>query len=152
MIKMRFIVDLPYSYGFEDASELNCWEVIATSPNTGIATYDDAPEGSKVFRFYRTERNAYLASPVFSGTEQGLDVAFQYMNGSTGTSYIEQFQVGYTTDADAAPADFTYGETIYGENHWVTYANAFPANTTNDSASISSWFTRISSFTSSERT
>ena len=122
-------VDLPYSYGFEDAGNLYCWEVIATSPNTGIATVADAPEGEKVFRFYRTEQNAYLASPVFSGTEQGLDVTFQYMNNSTWTNYTDQFQVGYTTDAGAAPADFTYGETIYGENHWVTYENTFPANT-----------------------
>jgi hypothetical protein len=120
---------LPYSYGFEDAGELNCWEVIATSPYTGITTSNDAPEGEKVFRFHYTEQNAYLASPVFSGTELGLVVEFQYMNSSTTSNYAEQFQVGYTTDADAAPADFTYGETIYGENHWVTYANAFPANT-----------------------
>ena len=122
---------LPYSYGFEDAGELDCWEVIATyyPSYTGIATANDAPEGSKVFRFYYTERNAYLASPVFSGTEQGLDVAFQYMNNSTGTSYTEQFQVGYTTDAGAAPADFTYGDTIHAENHWVTYENTFPENT-----------------------
>ena len=120
---------LPYSYGFEDAGDLDCWEVIATSSNTGIANANDAPEGSKVFRFHWSEQNAYLASPVFSGTEQGLDVAFQYMKGSTTTNRTERFQVGYTTDADAAPADFTYGETIHGENHWVTYANTFPANT-----------------------
>ena len=120
---------LPYSYGFEDAGDLNCWEVIATSPYTGITTANDAPEGEKVFLFYYNERNAYLASPVFSGTEQGLDVAFQYMNSSTTTNYTEQFQVGYTTDAGAAPADFTYGETIYGENHWVMYENTFPPNT-----------------------
>ena len=122
--------DLPYSYGFEDASDLNCWDVVSTSSNTGIATASDAPEGSKLFQFYYSERNAYLISPVFSGTEQwGLDVAFQYMNSSTTTTYTEQFQVGYTTDAAAAPADFTYGETVYGENQWVTYENTFPANT-----------------------
>jgi hypothetical protein len=123
-------IPLPYSYGFEYAGELDSWDVVATNQETGIATVDDAPEGSKVFRFYYDEQNnAYLVSPVFSGTEAGLSLSFQYMNATTTTSFTEQFQVGYTTEADAAPADFIYGETIYGENQWVTYENTFPANT-----------------------
>lgn len=121
---------LPYSYGFEDASDLECWNVIKTTGSTGISYADDAPEGTHVFQFYYQENpNAYLVSPVFSGTEQGLTVAFQYMNSSSSSSYTEQFQVGYTTDANAAAADFTYGDVIEGENSWQTYENTFPANT-----------------------
>ena len=121
---------LPYSYGFEDASELECWNVIKTTGSTGISYADDAPEGTHVFQFYYQENpNAYLVSPVFSGTEQGLTVAFQYMNSSSTTSYMEQFQVGYTTDANAAVADFIFGDVIEGENSWQTYENTFPANT-----------------------
>ncbi len=121
--------NLPYSYGFEVADELDCWNVIATSSSTGITTASDAPEGTHVFKFHYSEQNAYLVSPVLNGTELGLGVSFQYMNSSTTTSYTEEFKVGYTSDETAASADFTYGETIEGENEWKTYENIFPANT-----------------------
>ena len=125
------VYGLPYAYGFEDAGDLECWTVSgSTSSNTGIINASDAPEGSKVFRFYYSEHNAYLISPVFDGTSAGLSVTFQYMNSSTTTGYTEQFQVGYTTNAtETDPTAFTYGETIYGQNEWVTYENVFPANT-----------------------
>ncbi|MBR7024105.1 MAG: hypothetical protein IKI09_11665, partial [Bacteroidales bacterium] len=49
---------LPYSYGFEDAGELDCWDVVATSSNTGIVTVSVVPEGSKVFSFHYSEQDA----------------------------------------------------------------------------------------------
>jgi hypothetical protein len=123
-------VALPYSYGFEDASLLNCWDVIKTSSSTGIlnAGTSNAAEGSYLFRFHYTENpNAYLVSPEFSGTEGGIVVTFQYKNYSS--NYPEQFQVGYTTDLSTAAADFTYGDVITGGSDWQTYENTFPANT-----------------------
>ncbi len=122
---------LPYFYGFEDAGDMDCWDVYgSTSSSTGITSADDAPEGSKVFRFHYSERDAYLISPVFTGTTNGLSVTFQYMNSSTTTSYTEEFQVGYTTNAsETDPSNYTYSGTIYGENEWVLYENVFPANT-----------------------
>ena len=123
--------NLPYTYGFENANDFECWELYgSTSTYTKINTVNDAPEGSHIFQFHYTERNAYLISPVFNGTSNGLSVTFQYMNYSATTSYTEQFQVGYTTNAsETDPTAYTYSETIYGQNEWVTYENAFPANT-----------------------
>ena len=122
--------DLPYYYGFEDANDFECWTLSgSTSTSTGIYATTDSPEGSNLFRFHYSEHNAYLLSPVLSGTDAGINVAFQYMNSSTSSGYTEQFQVGYTTDVDADPADYIYSETIYGENSWVTFENLFPANT-----------------------
>ena len=121
-------VALPYSYGFEDASLLNCWDVIKTSSSTGIMNSGTSAEGSYLFRFYYGENpNAYLVSPEFIGTEGGIVVTFQYKNYSS--SYPEQFQVGYTTDLSTAAADFTYGDVIPGGSDWQTYENTFPANT-----------------------
>ena len=122
---------LPYSYGFEEASDMSCWNVIgATNSNTGIATITTAAEGSNVFNFYFVETNAYLISPVLDGTSNGVNVMFRYMNSSATTSYIEQFQVGYTTNAgETNPTAFTYSDTIYGQNEWVAYEKVFPANT-----------------------
>ena len=121
-------VALPYSYGFEDASLLNCWDVIKTSSSTGIMNSGTSAEGSYLFRFYYGENpNAYLVSPEFSGTEGGIVVTFQYKNYSS--NYPEQFQVGYTTDLSTAAADFTYGDVITGGSDWQTYENTFPANT-----------------------
>ena len=121
---------LPYSYGFEDPTDLACWDVIAENSSTGINSATDAPEGSNIFQFNYHETGAYLVSPVLSGTENGLEVTFQYMNYSSTTTYIEQFQVGYTTNAvESDPSNYTYGETIYGEGSWLIYDNTFPANT-----------------------
>ena len=123
-------IALPYDYGFEDAGDMNCWTVIATSSSTGIASASDAPEGSMVFRFhYQENPNAYLISPAFTGTSNGMTVSFQYMNSSTTTSYTEEFQVGYNTTGSTDPTAFTYGETIYGANEWLPYEYDFPANT-----------------------
>ena len=123
---------LPYSYGFEDNDLSNDGWILngATNGNTKIYEESDAPEGSRLFKFYYGEHNAHLVSPLLTGTENGVDVSFQYMRNSSTSSFDEQFQVGYTTAADVTdPTSFTYGEIVYADRQWLTYSYFFPANT-----------------------
>lgn len=124
-------VSLPYSYGFEDNNlATDGWTDEISSSSSGIynAGSSSAHGGSYVFRFYYSENPAYLVSPVLDGTDKGVAVSFYYKNYST--SYVEEFQVGYTTDETATdPSSFTYGATVYGENTWALYENIFPAGT-----------------------
>jgi hypothetical protein len=45
--------DLPYSYGFEDTNELNCWSLLSANSNNslGILSFDAPYEGTNVFVF-----------------------------------------------------------------------------------------------------
>ena len=123
---------LPYSYGFEDNNLATDGWILSgsTSSSTKIYSENDAPEGSYLFKFHYSERNAYLISPLLSGTGNGVEVSFQYMRNTSSSSYQEQFQVGYTTDENVTdPTEFTYGGTVYSGTSWLTYENSFPANT-----------------------
>ena len=123
---------LPYSYGFEDNNLATDGWILSgsTSSSTKIYSESDAPEGSNLFKFHYSERNAYLISPLLSGTGNGVEVSFQYMRNTSSSSYQEQFQVGYTTDENVTdPTEFTYGGTVYSGTSWLTYENSFPANT-----------------------
>ena len=123
---------LPYSYGFEDNDlATDGWTLYgSTSSSTKIYSESDAPEGSYLFKFQWTEQNAHLVSPLLSGTENGVDVTFQYMRNSSSSSYNEKFQVGYTTDETVTdPTQFTYGNEVVSGTQWLTYENTFPAGT-----------------------
>jgi len=122
---------IPYSYGFEDNDLATDGWVLqgATSSNTGISTAAKQ-NGSYGFRFNYSEQNAYLLSPVLTGTDKGVEVTFSYKEYST--SYgAEQFQVGYTTDETATDAStFTYGDIINAATTtWETFSQTFPAGT-----------------------
>ena len=122
---------LPYSYGFED-NDLTAdgWELQgATSSSTGIVENSNAYEGSFLFRFYYSEENAYLVSPVLSNTSRGLDLSFYYAEYSANYG-DEQFQVGYTTDETVTDASaFSYGDVVTASLDWQEYTNSFPAGT-----------------------
>ena len=123
---------LPYSYGFEDNDlATDGWTLYgSTSSSTKIYSESDAPEGSYLFKFQWTEQNAHLVSPLLSGTENGVDVTFQYMRNTSTSSYNEKFQVGYTTDETVTdPTQFTYGNEVVSGTQWLTYENTFPAGT-----------------------
>lgn len=104
---------LPYEYGFEDndLSE-DGWVKQTTQTNSGIFSSSSAShEGTYLFRFHYSENPGYLITPLLTGTDNGVDVAFYYANYST--SYNEKFQVGYTTDESITdPSAFTYGDVI----------------------------------------
>lgn len=122
---------IPYSYGFEDNNLATDGWVLqgATSSNTGIFAAA-LQNGSYGFRFYYSEQNAYLLSPVLTGTDKGVEVTFYYKEYST-TYGAEQFQVGYTTDETATDAStFTYGDIINAATTtWEKYTQTFPAGT-----------------------
>lgn len=120
---------LPYEYGIENNDLAAAGWVLqgATHANTGISS-EAKQNGDYGFRFYYSEQNAYLLSPIFTGGDNGIEVSFWFKNYSS--SYTEHFKVGYTTDESVTDASlFTYGEEILGENSWQQYENSFPAGT-----------------------
>ncbi len=120
---------LPYSYGFENNDlDAEGWTVQKTNSSTGIST-SAMHEGSYGFQFVYSERNAYLVSPVLSGTESGVALSFYYKEYSS--SYgDEQFYVGYTTDETVTdPSAFTYGNITTASLAWQLYETMLPAGT-----------------------
>lgn len=120
---------LPYEYGFENNDlAVDGWKLNATSSSTGINSAA-SHSGSYGFRFYYSEQNASLISPVLTGGDKGIDVSFWYKEYSS--SYgDEQFYVGYTTDENVTdPESFTYGDIITASLEWQKYENSFPPGT-----------------------
>ena len=120
---------LPYSYGFENNDlDAEGWTVQKTNSSTGIST-SAKHEGSYGFQFNYSERNAYLVSPVLSGTESGVALSFYYKESSS-TYGDEQFYVGYTTDETVTdPSAFTYGNITTASLAWQLYETMLPAGT-----------------------
>ncbi len=123
---------LPYEYGFENNNlSTDGWVLQGAGNQTGIYTGNGARHtGTYGFAFYYTERNAYLISPVLTGSDGwGVYMSFYYR--SYNSSYPEQFQVGYTTDENATDAStFTYGEPITSSlTSWQEFSNMYPDDT-----------------------
>lgn len=120
---------LPYEYGFENNDLVtDGWIANIISSNSGIQS-SSARTGSYGFTFYYGEFSGSLISPVLTGGTYGVDVSFWYTEYSNQYG-DEQFQVGYTTDADETDPDkFTYGATITASTDWQRYENTFPAGT-----------------------
>lgn len=107
---------IPYTYGFETAGQMNCWNQIDTELTSGYF-YDDGGnsyahtgKGCYYFSSYNGSTNPqYLVSPLLSNVEKGLHVEFWYRKGPNGT---ESFKAGYTTsdvDFDSFdPDDFVW--------------------------------------------
>ncbi|MBR6272567.1 MAG: fibronectin type III domain-containing protein [Bacteroidales bacterium] len=119
---------LPYSYGFEDNDlATDGWTAVITNANSGINSAA-AHTGSVGFRFNYNEQSAYLVSPELEGGTNGVEVSFYYKSNST--SWLESFNVGYTTDASAEPSAFTYiDEITNAPASWTKYEGTFPAGT-----------------------
>ena len=107
---------IPYSYGFEDASDFNCWTTVdcesCSSNSSMYGLYNSssyAHTGSKLFIFssYCGETDPqYLISPELSGVVNGVHVEFYYSNCSFSNA-PESFQVGYST-TDNNISSFTW--------------------------------------------
>ena len=118
---------IPYSYGFEDTDELDCWTLKDTHTNTTITTAQHN-SGSNSFYFFSSSANPkqYLITPELSGTEHGVHVEFYIY--STLTS--AKFHIGYST-TDHLIESFTW----YTENNpskaseWLLYSYNCPENT-----------------------
>ena len=118
--------DLPYSYGFEDTNELNCWSLLsANSENSlGISSYDAAYEGNNVFVFSSynnaSSYDQYLISPTLNATAP-VAVEFYYR---TPQGYgSETFKVGYSTTTSEV-SEFTWGDEIStNTTEWTPYTD-----------------------------
>ena len=120
---------LPYSYGFENGNlATDGWTAQISSSNSGINNAA-AHEGTYGFRFHYSENPGYLVSPLLDGGTNPIDVSFFYKEFSS--SYgNENFQVGYTTDANETdPSNFTYGTIIEASTSWQQYTETLPAGT-----------------------
>ena len=123
--------NLPYSYNFDNADELNCWGLISANDNNpfGISTVD----GNNVFVFSSyysaTSYDQYLISPELNGTAGiGIDVEFKYRT-LNGNGSGETFKVGYSTTTNDISA-FTWGDEISTlSTDWIDYFGEFPAGT-----------------------
>ncbi len=118
---------MPYSYGFEDNNlATDGWTTQSIAGNTGINT-EAKKTGSYGFQFYYNYNPPqYLISPELTGTENGVEVTFQYKNGS---SFTETFTVGYSTTTGSVD-QFTWDSPEYtAPTSWTEYQNTFPAGT-----------------------
>ena len=121
---------LPYSYGFEDESDMSCWTMTSCNSSSGINS-DGYNGSSKSFYFHWGYSNQYLISPVLSGTNNGVHVSFYYK--AHNSSYSESFKVGYSTTTNAT-SDFTWDAEVTGitGTSWTSdyyYETDFPAGT-----------------------
>ena len=121
---------LPYSYGFEDETELDNWGTVNMSPENadyfGISE-DAAKTGDYGFIFGSYENasdySQYLISPELT-SERGVEIHFWYMKGYSWVS--ETFKVGYSTTTNDVES-FTWGEQITATDDWEEYVETFPA-------------------------
>jgi hypothetical protein len=121
------VFSLPYTYGFEEESDMDCWSLENCDNGTGRSS-SALHEGNYGFQFhYNTNPPQYLISPMFTGTT-GMTVSFYFRNSSD--TWAETFQVGYSTTTNATSA-FTWGTEITAndQNTWMRYEADFPAGT-----------------------
>lgn len=122
---------IPYSYGFEDNDlSTDGWALTASNTSTGIMN-SNYHTGSYGFTFdfsTVTSSNAYLMSPVLTGGVKGVNVSFYAKARSS--SYLDHFQIGYTTDATVTdPSAFTYLSQVTSTDSWEEYTAELPAGT-----------------------
>jgi hypothetical protein len=124
---------LPYTCGFEEEDEFDCWTMLNCHPSTGRYSSSSYPthQGDYGFCFYyhthyNTHPPQYLISPELEGTT-GVDVSFYYKNAVS--LWLETFQVGYSTTT-MLPDAFTWGDELTAQNNiWTYYENYFPEGT-----------------------
>lgn len=122
-------LQVPYAFGFEDATVLNCWTVITDRPNDTriIHLTNYAYTGSKFFEFDGSANPQYLISPQLSGIGNSLHVEFYYRRGNS--SNVETFHVGYST-TDNNPESFVWGDEINdATTTYQLFSADYPADT-----------------------
>ena len=117
------VQSLPYVDSFEDG--IGPWTLVNCNTGSGIVT--TAHTGNKGFAFkYNTTPPQYLISPEFEGSS-AMTVSFWYR--VQGASYVETFQVGYSTTTKDV-SEFTWGEEVETTSiSWLQYEVNFPAGT-----------------------
>ena len=131
--------DLPYTYGFEDLSDLVCWNMLSANDNAfgvvniaeaGITEFE-AYEGDNAFVFSSyDESDSYaqlLMSPELNSGNAAVAFEFSYIVYGEGT---EDFLVLYSTGTDDLD-DFEVADAISADNtdEWLQYQTILPAGT-----------------------
>ena len=95
-------IAIPYVENFTADTALTCWKMVNCHASTGL--YNGA------FRFrYTTTPPQYLISPELTGTQNGIQLAFDYKAYSA--NYPESFMVGYSTTTKDTSA-FTWSPEV----------------------------------------
>ena len=131
-IKLNFrtecdVVSLPFSCGFENTDDLDCWTLVDCESSTGRyqggQTY--AYEGSWSFKFrYNTNPPQYLISPELEASTNSVKVDFYYKK--TSDTYEETFQVGYSTTNKSADS-FIWNDEVEAAMTYQRYSAVYPA-------------------------
>ena len=124
---------LPYTYGFEDANEMDCWTVNASSPFTGrfenSTAEENALEGTAFFAFssHWADSPQYLISPELSNTGFGLEISFSHK--SRNALFPESFVIGYSVTTNDI-SDFVWGEEMDNLTNttYERYVESIPVN------------------------
>ena len=125
---------LPYEYSFEDNDLATDGWTTSDLSNGGILNLYNSGPHYYVFAFnYTSNPPQYLISPELNGTENGVNVEFQYAVYQT-TYGNETFQVGYSTTTNDTKnftwdTEITASNAIYNGASWLTYSKVFPAGT-----------------------
>ena len=127
---------IPYTYGFEDAGDMNCWTISdvygRTVIDNGSSFGVSAKTGDYFFVFeykdYPDTDPQYmtLITPELTGIENALHVEFYYR---TDVDYEETFRVGYST-TDHNLSSFTWGSPISSTTtEYQLFRANYPAGT-----------------------
>ena len=117
---------IPYSYGFEDASDMACWTMTNCYSGTGrTSSYKRTGSYGFGFNHSSTYVPQYLITPELSGTSAGVHIEFYFKHSATTCN----FQIGYSTTTNAT-GSFTWGtEVTNATNNFEFYEYDCPANT-----------------------
>lgn len=148
---------VPYSYGFETASEFSCWEVIAgaaIADHTSSQPTHDGTTGSKHLKFSGTTSNM-VALPAFGEATNTLRITLWTRPENITNSSCGSFSIGYMTNlADASTftpiatydyddwSEFEYEKKIvdFNDPNDNVPANAYIALCQHDCSSSWYWF------------
>ena len=118
-------VNLPYEYGFEDASEMDKWMMQNCYSQTGIKDVYKTGSYGFGFQYSSTYTTQYLITPLLKGTSNGALISLYKKVASTNGN----FQFGYSTEGNAI-GNFTFGPVIYGTDTFFKYHEFYcPAGT-----------------------
>jgi hypothetical protein len=126
------IFTLPFTEGFEEASELACWNIQYKAQNKpGIAQVARTGKQSWAFSSVNTSSDQLLFTPQLklSAPNQRLSIRFYYNNQSVASATTELFQIGYsTTDLNIDNFRWQNGVNVPFTNGWQEFFALLPAN------------------------
>lgn len=127
----RVPVSLPYSYDFEDETEMDYWTINGGSSNTGRYNGNGYLSSEYSFRFFYgfNAGTQYLITPELNNTTHGVHVEFYAYRSSSSSSNQSTLNVSYSTE-DSNSFDWDDEDAfIPTYNSYTLYKFDFPAGT-----------------------